>query len=408
MRISYGLELLGEGRHGQVWVTTVTMAAHSEYVGGAFAMKKAPVTNHIRHPMLLHEACALVLLQGHPSIPKAIAWGRSQYFEYLVMERLESSLDDTIKAPGYATKLTLRNLVILMYQMLDVVEHVHDKGIVHCDVKPRNFVFGSQSGGKGRRLHLVDFGLSRPWIDPKTGEPFPEELNSGFRGTLHFASRHVHLGHTPSRRDDVESIAYTLVKLLTGTLPWADAETAEEVLPILYAHSGRTLCHGYDDVFAQFVDYARGLRYDETPKYQHWRQAFLRLVPSLSVDAAFDAEDDSEPRVGVQKNFDRLRCEDAPKPPAYVHSDPFQLRVYGDASASSTGGKHGFMPNQGSSWSCGTAIRAGDVFGDEFAVVKESVELIDAPPDYSEGSCVYPGVAPPEEMKNDQSDSHRI
>ncbi|KAM5536428.1 hypothetical protein V8D89_009864 [Ganoderma adspersum] len=66
------------------------------------------------------------------------------------------------------------------------------------------------------------------------------------------------------------------------------------------------------------------------------------------------------------------------------------------------------MPNQGSSWSCGTAIRAGDVFGDEFAVVKESVEFIDAPPDYSEGSCVYPGVAPPEEMKNDQSDSHRI
>lgn len=49
---------------GQVWVTTVTMAERSEYVGGVFAMKKAPVTNHIRHPMLLHEACALILLQG--------------------------------------------------------------------------------------------------------------------------------------------------------------------------------------------------------------------------------------------------------------------------------------------------------------------------------------------------------
>ncbi|PIL27926.1 hypothetical protein GSI_09961 [Ganoderma sinense ZZ0214-1] len=298
-----------------------------------------------------------------------------------------------------------------MSQMLDVIEHVHDKGILHCDIKPRNFVFGSQSEGKGGRLHLVDFGLSRPWIDPKTGKPFPEELNVSFRGTLHLASRNVHLGHTPSRRDDIVSIAYTLVKLLTGTLPWGEAETQDEVLPILYAHTGSTLCQGYDDVFAQFVDYACSLQYDETPKYQHWRQAFLRLVPGLSPNAAFDPEDDSEPRVGVQKNENgdhRLPCEDCPKAPVYFVSDPFQRCVYGGESRSSKGGKGGFVPNWGSSWSCGTPIRPEDVFGDEFAVVKESLEFIDAPPDYCDGPCAYEGMAPPEVIKNAQSDLHRI
>ena len=216
----------------------------------------------------------------------------------------------------------------------------------------------------------------------------------------------------PSRPDDVESIAYVLVKLLTGTLPWAEAKTADEVLPILYAHTGRTLCHGYPDVFSQFVDYARGLQYDETPKYQHWRQAFLGLVPGLSADAVFDSDDDSSQRVGVKKNEngESLRCEDCPQAPVYILSDPLQRRVYGEESVSSKGGLHGFVPNWGSSWSVGTAIRVPDLFAvSEFAIVKESgLEFIDEPPDYTDGPCAYPGLAPPAVIKNEQSDSHRI
>ncbi|KAI1787284.1 kinase-like domain-containing protein [Ganoderma leucocontextum] len=387
------------------------MAARSEDVGRVFALKKTSVTNHVRHPTLLHEACALVLLRGtsrsnpyetRSGFPRSIAWGRSQYFEYLVMERLGRSLKDTIDTIG-ATRLTLRNLVVLICQMLDITEHLHEKGIIHCDLKPHNFLFGL--GQNAGRLHLVDFGLARPWIDPKIGKPFPEESNFGFRGTPPFASRHAHQGHTPSaRRDDMESVAYILVDLLTGTLPWTDTTSDDELLPILYAHSGRTLCQGYDDVFAQFVDYTRSLDYEDTPKYRHWRRAFRELITGLSEDAVFDPEDDSEPRVGVQKSVNRLRCEDWPKPAERDDSDPFLERIFGGDSRSSHGGTHGFAPNWGSSWSCGAAIRAGDVFGDEFAIVKDSVEFIDAPPDYSLGSCAYPGLAPPEQMKNDQCD----
>ncbi|KAI1792270.1 kinase-like domain-containing protein [Ganoderma leucocontextum] len=404
MRIRYGSERLGWGRHGLVYVATATMAAHDADVGQAFAMKKTPVTNHVRHPMLLHEACALVLLGEHPGIPKVVGWGRSQYFEYLVMERLGPNLEDTVNKIG-ATQLTQRNLVILICQMLVVVEHVHESGIVHCDLKPRNFVFGT--GENTGRLHLIDFGLSRPWIDP-TGQPFPEESNCGFRGTTQFASRNVHLRHTPSRRDDMESLAYIVVKLLMGTLPWADTRSDDELLSIIYAHTGSTLCQGYDDVFAQFVDYARSLQYEDTPRYQYWRCAFRQLIPGLSEDASFDPDDASEPRVGVQKNFDRLRSENWPKPAKRTDSDPFLESVLGGDSRSLDGGRHGFIPNLGSTWSCGEAIRAGDLFGDEFAIVKANLEFIDAPPDYTRGSCTYPGAAPPETMKNTQFDAKCI
>ena len=121
---------------GEVLIATATMSERTEYVGRVFAVKKTPVTNHVRHPILLHEACALVLLRGvsesnrlrlpvdlrreppgHSSIPNVIAWGRSQYFEYLVMDRLGSSLDKILKTIG-PHGLSLRNAIVLICQMV--------------------------------------------------------------------------------------------------------------------------------------------------------------------------------------------------------------------------------------------------------------------------------------------------
>ncbi len=47
-----------------------------------------------------------------------------------------------------------------------------------------------------------------------------EQKPDDFRGTIRYASVHAHLGRTGSRRDDLESLAYTLMFLLKGRLPW--------------------------------------------------------------------------------------------------------------------------------------------------------------------------------------------
>lgn len=102
-----------------------------------FAVKKLHTNKQIQRPMLRHEACAMVHLRGrftplniavlpaypddlhatgHPSIPGAYAWGRSQYAEYLALELLGPDIyTGTLDSPS---GLTMRNLVALSFQMV--------------------------------------------------------------------------------------------------------------------------------------------------------------------------------------------------------------------------------------------------------------------------------------------------
>ncbi|TFK79395.1 kinase-like protein [Polyporus arcularius HHB13444] len=131
------------------------------------AVKKCHVTDHDEHPRLQHEACALILLQGHQAIPDVYAWGKSQFYEYLALELLDTDFSD-VKG-----KLTLRNLVAVVFQVLDGLEHVHSRGIVHyCDIKPSNLMVGLDGDG---RVRIIDFGICRPYRDPKTLEHRPDK-----------------------------------------------------------------------------------------------------------------------------------------------------------------------------------------------------------------------------------------
>ncbi|TFK78564.1 kinase-like protein, partial [Polyporus arcularius HHB13444] len=213
-------------------------------------------------PLLRHEACALVRLQGHPSIPKVFAFGASQYYEYLAFQRLGEDLHSYFT--NSAQPLSLGNVVSIAYQMLDVLEHTHARGIIHCDIKPSNIMFDVRS--PCARIDLIDFGVCRTYKDPSTGQHRPDKPMQYRRGYTYFA--------TPSRRDDLESLAYVLIWLLRGgELPWRPVQSAE-VYEIKSRSSGTQLCpdDGWPLVFAEFLDSCRGLQYAETPNYAFWRR----------------------------------------------------------------------------------------------------------------------------------------
>ena len=73
---------------------------------------------------------------------------------------------------------------------------------------------------KSHIVHLIDFGLSKRYRDPKTHQHIPYKENKNLTGTARYASINAHLGIEESRRDDLESIGYMLVYLAQGYLPW--------------------------------------------------------------------------------------------------------------------------------------------------------------------------------------------
>ena len=69
-------------------------------------------------------------------------------------------------------------------------------------------------------LTLACMPAATKWRTPGGQHVKYEQKPDDFRGTIRYASVHAHLGRTGSRRDDLESLAYTLMFLLKGRLPW--------------------------------------------------------------------------------------------------------------------------------------------------------------------------------------------
>lgn len=69
-------------------------------------------------------------------------------------------------------------------------------------------------------IYLIDFGLSKEWLDPATHHHIPFNPHHGLVGTLRYISVNVHKEFEPSRRDDLISLAYLFVFFYKGSLPW--------------------------------------------------------------------------------------------------------------------------------------------------------------------------------------------
>ncbi|KAI5899203.1 kinase-like protein [Schizophyllum commune H4-8] len=345
------VECIGYGGCGTVYSAKIVGAPDTRIV----AVKKARTEDSVDNPLLRHEACAMIRLRGHPAIPQVCAYGRSQIYEYLALEKLGDDLGCLSQTPN---GLTLQSLVAVAWQMLDAIEFIHFHGIVHCDIKPGNFLAGV--GSDEGRVKLIDFGLARNYRNPSTHEHIQEEALQKHLGTYRYISLNMHLHLSPSRREDIESLAYTIAELLCGDLPWATHDT-DDYFALKQLWSGSALCAGYPTVFGDFVDYARSLAFQETPDYDLWKRRFLSVAPGLEGQPLYDL---SKPGPLVGKRLG----DTAPSPNGPVLKQPRSDSSFGVFDWMSMG-------------SCGEriSVRPEDLIGDEQTTVRQNLEYIEEP-----------------------------
>ncbi|KAI9456123.1 kinase-like domain-containing protein, partial [Lactarius psammicola] len=88
---------------------------------------------------------------------------------------------------------------------------------IHCDIKPGNFMV--QVDSLHPAVFLINFGLARQFHNPTTYLHIPYTMDHSIVGTLPFTSINGQQGHAQSHRDDLESLAYTIIYSARGKLP---------------------------------------------------------------------------------------------------------------------------------------------------------------------------------------------
>ena len=198
------LAKLGTGAFGTVWKARDTRLDRIVAV-------KVPRSAHLTPPEMdkfLREARTAAQLR-HPNIVSVHEVGREDDLIYIVCDYVEGvSLADWLTHQRMDTREAARFCV----QLADALEHAHQAGVIHRDLKPQNIILDDK-----RRPHLMDFGLARR----EAGE-VTLTLDGVLLGTPAYMSPEQARGeaHAADRRTDIYSMGVILFQLLTGELPF--------------------------------------------------------------------------------------------------------------------------------------------------------------------------------------------
>ncbi|KAJ6694639.1 CASEIN KINASE-RELATED [Salix koriyanagi] len=219
-------------------------------------------------------------LGGSHGVPRVHYKGRQGDYYVMVMDMLGPSLWDVWNSSGQT--MSSEMVACIAAESLSILEKMHSRGYVHGDVKPENFLLGQPSTAQEKKLFLVDLGLATKWKDSSTGQHVEyDQRPDMFRGTVRYASVHAHLGRTASRRDDLESLAYTLIFLHKGRLPWQGYQGDNKSFLVCkkkMATSPEMLCCFCPPPLRQFFEIVVNMKFDEEPNYSKLISLFESLI----------------------------------------------------------------------------------------------------------------------------------
>lgn len=256
----------------------------SIYLGqNVLTQEKVAIKVQNDHPeMLLHEATILNYLRRSgclDKIPQMLWYGHYKNQSCLVMNYYNVCLQDILFSNS-STVTSVQDLNELMVQLLLCLEAIHKYGVIHRDIKPKNFMMHISEETENIPLHLIDFGMASavmPVEEEDDGGNGESSSSSSYTGNLKYMSWFVEKQKCPaSRRDDLISVGYIYVlaaiyiKLLPVSLEnrnlfkntdWKRRDNLEKLF------SSAVFSNECWRPIYEYLDYCYDLKLTEIPKY---------------------------------------------------------------------------------------------------------------------------------------------
>ena len=211
-------ELIGSG--GMANVYKAVMRGHNGPVpAGTVVAVKVLRREFMHDPDLVrrfkNESKAISLL-NHPNIVKVYDVSVNDDLQYIVMEYVDGmTLREYLNERG--GKLTSRETVHFISQILKALDHAHHNGVVHRDIKPQNIMLLDNG-----QLRMMDFGIARI-------SRAENQLTGGkAMGSVHYISPEQAKGDETDFTSDIYSVGVMMYEMLSGHLPF-DADDVVEV-----------------------------------------------------------------------------------------------------------------------------------------------------------------------------------
>lgn len=204
--------LLGQGAMSQVFRATLPLLGHQEYAVKLLRERCKPR----EVSAFLGECTNVKRLGTHPHIVPLYFAGRDRRLSryYVVMELLQGATAARLLAEAPAHQLPVERAVRIAIQIALGLEHAHQRGLLHLDVKPSNILLEAE----GALAKLGDFGSAQLQEEVATRAAANRMGAPAYRAWEQ-TPEGGRAGLAPDARSDVYGLAATLYHLLTGQVP---------------------------------------------------------------------------------------------------------------------------------------------------------------------------------------------